>query len=196
MNRMVSGALKNQTKTAHQELEKIFIFRIRSLASVGDYTTMLKDLYGFLHPLEDRISFHISPTGIVPDYAYRRKSKDLLNDIFSLNNNSEPNIPLSLHEVPLIPDHYHALGALYVLEGSTLGGSIICKMIENKLGFTNKDSLSYFYSYGENTTEMWEKFKNILDDLPLDDAQSAEVIKGANNTFNGLKKWMGYGTSS
>ena len=188
---MLSAALKEQTKSAHHELEKIFITQIRSLSSGHEYATLLQLLYGFYKPLEDRITLFIDRS-LLPDYHKRRKSFNILNDIRALTGTdpADSYIKESSHELPAISNHLHASGALYVLEGSTLGGAIICKMIGDKLQLKNYNGLSYFYSYGENIHAMWQTFKEIIDNMPVSKEDQPEIIKAANETFNGLKTWM------
>ena len=69
-----------------------------------------------------------------------------------------------MSELPSIRSHQHALGALYVIEGSTLGGKIISKMISHQIPSTDGHGLTFFNSYGDDTITMWERFKVILDD--------------------------------
>src|SRR4051812_49019631 len=115
---MLSTALREQTKTAHQELEKLFVRRIRSLESINDYSAMLGMLYGFYHPLEQIIDPFITHD-LLPDIDQRRKSQNLRDDINTLANGAEPGTILETNNLPSITCRSQALGALYVLEGST-----------------------------------------------------------------------------
>ena len=53
--------------------------------------------------------------------------------------------------LPSIPGTAEAIGALYVMEGSTLGGQIIKKMIAKQLGTAEDHATSFFNGYGEAT---------------------------------------------
>jgi len=81
------------------------------------------------------------------------------------------------------------LGALYVIEGSTLGGTIISKMIKQQLAIPDNKGLSFFNGYGSETEKMWQDFKLFLD-RPLKPAEEAVVIRSANDTFNKFGQWF------
>jgi heme oxygenase len=86
-----------------------------------------------------------------------------------------------------IKNHFNALGALYVLEGSVLGGQVISKMIGRAIG-TGSNAFSYFNFYGAQTMEKWAAFKNYLDTIPLTEEQKEYVIRSANDTFENFRQ--------
>lgn len=175
---MLTEELKEQTKFNHQLLEKKLISRMRSMRSVTDYTDMLGIFYSFFGGLEKMIVLHVNQIDF-PDYHQRRKSADLAADLIQLGA-IKPVLALK-SELPLIQGNEQALGALYVIEGSTLGGKIISKMISQQLPLIKGQGLTFFNSYGEETIPMWERFKIILnrpEHLP-----GEVMINTANETF-------------
>jgi len=175
---MLTERLKEQTKTNHQLLEKKLVGKMRSMRSNNDYADLLSLFYKYFGGLEKAIAKHLDES-LIPDYPARRKASSLAADLIEMGATVPP--IASIYELPVIHSHPQALGALYVIEGSTLGGKIISKMISHQLPSTNGHGLTFFNSYGENTIEMWERFKLILDgpaNLPGDD-----VIRAANETF-------------
>jgi heme oxygenase len=87
--------------------------------------------------------------------------------------------------VPVITNTIEALGALYVLEGSIMGGSIIVQMLQK--GGVNQ-GVSFFSGYGEATGMMWGNFIAVLNQNATNEKQEAEAIRAANDTF----KHFGY----
>lgn len=81
------------------------------------------------------------------------------------------------------------VGALYVLEGSQNGGAYLRSAILNCFGWP-VDKLKYFGCSGEQTTEVWKRFKDKLNLLTpvLSEEESAMVVAGAVATFEGLEK--------
>jgi heme oxygenase len=79
-------------------------------------------------------------------------------------------------------DVYLAVGALYVLEGSTLGGQLIVKHLHKAMpsGFVNT---AYFSSYQKKTGSMWKEFLHQLTTLPQSTQQEQQIIKVAITTF-------------
>jgi len=61
--------------------------------------------------------------------------------------------------LPEIKNTAQAFGALYVIEGSTLGGQIIKKMVQKQLCMEGNNGLSFFDGYREATSDMWQVFK-------------------------------------
>ncbi|WP_026898186.1 biliverdin-producing heme oxygenase [Daejeonella oryzae] len=180
---MLSEKLKKETLESHQALEKVLIQKIKSVNTLEDYSEILNWFYNFYSPIESQVDQYISEN-ILNDYSQRRKSASLAHDIISVNGT----LPENPRQTGVqIENVYDALGALYVMEGSTIGGSIISKMISDRLGLQNKEFLTYFNSYGENTMSMWKSFKESLDQFPATGEQQLRVVKSANNTFKHFK---------
>lgn len=181
----LSLALKETTKNPHQQLEKIVIHKLKGIKATSDYIAILNFFYGFIRPLEEKIA-RVMDESLLPDYGQRRKSDTLLADLDYLQSDLERPVTSNL---PEITNTYQAIGALYVLEGSTLGGEIISKMLSDKLRLDTRDGLSYFVAYGDNNRSMWQKFQQMLDDI-LDAKAQAEVLKAAEQTFIKFKNWL------
>jgi heme oxygenase len=73
------------------------------------------------------------------------------------------------------------LGAMYVVEGSTLGGQHIARHLDEALGMNANRGAAYFRGYGERTAEMWRAFQAVLTDVP--DAESEQVVAAAKAMF-------------
>ena len=183
----LSDYLKLHTKANHLQVEKLLVAKMRSIANSDDYVELLQIFYGYFGALEDKINRYIGNLQL-PDYAERRKSESLFNDIKSLGN-TVPQKPEVL-DLPIIENSLQAFGALYVIEGSTLGGKIIAKLIANQLNLQNNNGLSFFTSYGDKTEKMWDGFKEILDMQPQNQADTKIILDAANDTFLKFKFWI------
>lgn len=180
---MLADNLKDQTLTYHQQLEKKLVAQIKGLQTTTDYLQLLQLFYGYFGGLEDRIKLFINQAQL-PDQADRRKTEAIAKDITALGGH--PVSKATGDALPEINNAAQAFGALYVIEGSTLGGSIISKMISGKLGLNN--GLSFFNSYGENTHQMWASFKDVLNEQPSE--TETTITEAANNTFLKFKNWI------
>ncbi|NCD69302.1 biliverdin-producing heme oxygenase [Mucilaginibacter agri] len=180
---MLAENLKEQTLANHQQLEKKLVGQIKGLTSKEDYIKLLQLFYGYFGGLEERINLFIDQN-IIPDHANRRKTESIAADITELGGT--PADKAINNDLPEINNAQQALGALYVIEGSTLGGSIISKMISGRLGLQN--GLSFFNSYGDNTHQMWAVFKNILNGQPAE--SQPVVVDAANSTFLKFENWI------
>jgi heme oxygenase len=183
---MLSEKLKETTKQNHQQLEKVLVGKLKAIRSAQEYADVLKLFYGYFGGLELRIN-EVIDAGLLFDNVERRKTQSIANDLQYLG--SEIPAPAPGDDLPLINTHLQALGALYVIEGSTLGGKIISKMMQQQMGL-NEQALSFFTGYGERTEEMWNTFKQILDQQAKNPEQEAVVIAAANETFLKFGEWL------
>ncbi|AMR30675.1 hypothetical protein A0256_04185 [Mucilaginibacter sp. PAMC 26640] len=183
---MLADKLKEETKINHQILEKALVGNLKAIRSETEYADLLKLFYGYFGGLETRINEFID-TGLLPDSHQRRKTAALGHDLEDLG--SDLPAKASGEWLPTIKMHLQALGALYVIEGSTLGGKIISKMMQQHLGLTDK-GLSFFAGYGEQTEQMWDTFKEVLNQQAQNPEEEAVVIAAANETFLKFGEWF------
>lgn len=159
---------------------------IKNIKANTDYIKVLELFYSYFGGLERKINAIRNLN--LPDYSDRRKKDDIAADILSLGG-TVPALTPDEH-LPQIDDELQALGALYVMEGSTLGGLHIAKMIAANLNLQNGTSLAFFNGYGDQTDAMWESFKHSLDTRITDPEDQSKVIRAANDTFLGFRKWI------
>lgn len=181
---MLTNDLKEITYPEHQASEKKMIIALKGLETREDYIRMLNWLYGFYSPMETLIRQQLTP-GVFPDMDKRCRAEYLLWDIQESGLPTPP--PDTCRELPDIYSINQALGALYVLEGSTLGGRIIAGMVSRQLGTTS--SLGFFNGYGAETSLMWQSFKEFLDQ-PRTAEQKTTIIDAAKATFITFKNWI------
>jgi heme oxygenase len=173
---MLSTAIREATKPAHQELEKKVVKKLKAIRNNADYADLLSYFYAYFNNLEKVIAPFITAE-LLPDYSERRNSSYLKNDIEALGGNTG-NLPVAT--VPDIHSTLQALGALYVMEGSIMGGGIIVQML-GKAGITK--GVSFFSGYGPATGQKWGTFVAILDKQADNEEEEAVMIKTANETF-------------
>jgi heme oxygenase len=178
---MLSNNIKEATKAAHQQLEVIVVKKLKSIRNPEDYADLLKHFYVYFSKVEQVITPFITKE-ILPDYGDRRNSSYLKNDIEALGA-SVTDLPFA--QAPAIDNTMAALGALYVLEGSVMGGRIIVQMLE-KAGITT--GISFFSGYGEATGTMWQRFTTVLNQQASTLEQEAAAIEAANATFTQFGK--------
>ena len=176
--------LKRDTASSHQALEKRIVTYIKNMATISAYADLLKAYYAFIGPLEQVILNHIADT--VPEVHSRIRHHLLEEDIkdliqigsFSIQQNDTPSF---------VHNEASALGALYVLEGSTLGGKFIVQMIRQRLPLEN--SYRYFSGYAEQNELMWKAFTEILNGEHSATFQQ-DAITAATHTFNQFEQWL------
>lgn len=183
----VATALKKKTMDAHQALEDLLITRLQNISTQEDYGALLKTFYGYFSPVEKIVKHYLSPQQL-PDIKQRRKAAFLLEDLYVLGCSTE-NITISPF-LPTITSEVQAWGALYVLEGSTLGGRAITRMLLKQCSEITISHLKFFNGYGEETGPMWMRFLEALNNLEYNDAEVGSAVQAANDTFLNFKKWI------
>ena len=178
---MFSDELKSSTMHAHAGLEKKLVARIRKVQCVDDYIALLRLMYGYYKPLQEKLQ----PAAL--EEIDIRYADNILNDIRDLGS-TDNHIPVC-NRIPSINTPGSMLGALYVTEGSTLGGRIITKMIAKQLNISPEKGFSFFNAYGDDTQIIWEKFKSVLNH-PRSENEQIEMVTAANDTFSMFNDWI------
>lgn len=181
----LSTLLKEKTKASHQELEKKIITKLKAVRKIEDYIALLACFYKFIAPLERKINLLVTDH-ILPDIKTRRKASllnDDLNDLYEITDLRPETLPARIPPIEHVPA---ALGALYVLEGSTLGGAIIVKILNERANLYS--GMRFFNGYGDETEMRWQFFKARLDQSIQTDEEKNAVILTANDVFNYFSK--------
>ncbi|MBS1687580.1 MAG: biliverdin-producing heme oxygenase [Bacteroidetes bacterium] len=179
--------LRAETKEAHQILEKTTIPLIKNATNKNEYIRLLSIFYSFYMAIEMQLDLYLDDE-IIPAYTKRRKAASILNDIHYF----APHYPVPglCCSIPSITNQYEAIGVLYVLEGSTLGGKIISKMLKSNLLLEQDAGIRFFSGYGDDNERMWSLFINHINGLPFSPAQQQEAAESAKNTFLLFRQWI------
>lgn len=119
----------------------------------------------------------------------RKKTPLLEEDLISLGTqeSSIATIPICQHPTDITWENL--LGYLYVIEGSTLGGQVITRILRDHLHLSPSNGARFFYGYGKKTKEKWDEYCAILNSV--DDRKKQEcIIKSALFTFNAFYAWL------
>lgn len=179
---MVSEYLKHNTADYHDAAEKLFnsekIFN--KTFTLEDYKKIIHTNYLMLLHSEDKIFNRLSDKYADKLQLAERKKLPLIEkDLESLSLENQP----ASHHLEFDNEH-EALGAMYVIEGSTLGGNVIAKQLSKTEGF-NTVTFNFFGCYQENTGSMWKNFKEVLD-TEVTEEKYGEVLTGAKKLYSFL----------
>jgi heme oxygenase len=92
------------------------------------------------------------------------------------------------HRPPLAPtlnvrSKAEAFGALYVIEGSRLGGPILARRAPSHLRLTQSWGARFLHGEAKRTQARWQTFLNYLEDSLADDLARAEALQCARRVF-------------
>jgi len=173
--------LKSQTAFAHKRLENLPVSSciLSPEMKIEDYAHYLKLMYDVHNDVEKNIYPLLSP--FIDDLKEREKKHLIKEDLNFLNYNKPASTPVFNIENQTIP---FALGILYVVEGSSLGGRFILKNLETIPGLDNGKGVSYFTGYGNKTGSQWKNFLNLLTKYEDENNCEDEIINGAVYAFD------------
>lgn len=178
--------LKRETRPAHDRIEKAMDLD-RRIATRDGYRDLLIRFYGFHSAWEK------AAAGMAPDRAFfesRCKTQLLVRDLEALGMPNDEIIRLpQCHPLMPLPSPTAVLGSMYVVEGSTLGGAVIARDVERRLGLGPETGCAYFGSYGRDTAMMWKSFGAVL--LAASSPESDDlIVESAQRTFAVMHDWL------
>lgn len=157
--------LRQATGALHAQLESVLQLGLQSRAepiTQARYVRFLHVMQAVTPALEDRIARVPGWFELMPRAQQRRRAERLERDLIAVLGSNVGRLPprCALPEIELI---CHALGASYVLEGSSLGGVVIARSLGPALGLTAEHGLSFVCAYGTQLREYWDEFTQTLE---------------------------------
>lgn len=188
---MIANLLRTETAQNHAALESLMFVNdiMNHTLSIENYKKLLTINYLIHDQLEERLVNMLSDDLIQKlDIQNRLKTQALKKDLefWQINAETLPQLNFDLY----VPEQQNSkvLGALYVLEGATLGGNVIKKHILANPNFEGKEEgLNYYGVYGEELGAKWKAFVGILNET-VPESDYERCVYSANETFNNLIK--------
>lgn len=179
--------LKAKTKQAHTDVDTSPLLQClmsREL-KLYDYITALSKLESWYGLYDEHLSSMFS--GVSTLTHINSKSKLIKTDLVNLGV-----IPV-VHPVSdlakMLRLNFHcSLGALYVVEGSTMGGLVLAPRIEKQ--FMRNDITHFYNCYSQNKTSFFKQTMLFIQEQVYTQEDADKVIEGALLTFQHLKQWI------
>lgn len=178
--------LRAATADAHGGLER----SLDLLGRVGDrqrFVRVLERFFGFHLAWERAIRQH---PAIRVFHEPRSRLPHLRRDLSALGRTHAElaRLPLCVAAAGLAKDEAGAIGSIYVMEGSTLGGQVIARALASA-DWRPAGGLTYFEPYRARTGEMWRGF-GVWAETSLAADDHVAAAGGANRTFSLLQEWL------
>jgi heme oxygenase len=167
--------LRQETRSAHGELDES-LHLIDRLSSLRQRANVLAGYHRFHQAAEAAIAPFLAAVADL-DFAARRRSLLIAGGIGILGQEVLPDRAAS----PGITTQSEAFGALYVLEGSSLGGRVILKELKRR--GVSLAGLGFLDPYGFNTAPRWRSFLAILEREVVSGEAQSDAVTGALNAF-------------
>jgi len=178
--------LKEETTQEHAAAER----HVRILdpdATNETYARYLTRMLGFHRPMERVFASHelLAATGF--DALARRKQQLLVADLSAIESATDA---MDCDALPGLTDLADALGAAYVLEGSTLGGAFILSHLPPSLAALRGTATRFLEGYGRDTGKMWRTFMSIANATLCTENHIERAVLAARDTFRRLTAWL------
>ena len=181
----IHALLKLSTAPIHRRLEEVN-FLSGPNPSYEDYVKFITATYQILVPLEKKLNTIFLEN---PEIHFQMKNKSplLLSDLNSCGVSlSQLSFSSFLPEVSSVAQ---AFGALYVIEGSALGGQFLTKKLTSLYGSRLENSLSYLRGEGLKTFPLWKEFLGKLENYcGENEERKSLVVQSAIKTFECFEK--------
>jgi heme oxygenase len=180
-------ALREKTREVHGRLHGLPLFEPlleREVTREG-YLAILSVLYGFHEPIEGALC---EADGTPSAMTHRRRVHLLRNDLRDLGLSVEAIEAIPLASAPAkLDDPGRFLGALYVREGSTLGGRMMAKRLDHLCEPGRVDGRR-FLSGTVHDPRLWLECCAALEQA-ADVGQLETMITAAHETFAVFEAW-------
>ena len=180
--------LRAETRPQHDALERV-VDLLDPTLTLGRYRRWLHVLHGFHAPMERAIGAVPGWSALGLDPVERRRLAWLEADLTSLGE-ARAGAFGECSAVPVPITLSGALGALYVLEGSTLGGRVIARHLEATLGLGPLRGARFFAGRGERTGPMWAACRHALERHAEGGGDVDAMVAGAAGTFAAFGRWI------
>lgn len=169
--------LRAGTADLHHAAEAAFNPRHR-LSTMDSYVDLLDRLWALHAGIEAALGVH-GPRLFGLELEARRRSPLLGLDLQATARRHPRFAPVPFtYASPAA-----ALGGLYVLEGSTLGGRVLIRLAEASLGVSRQRGGRFLAGHGSDTGRLWRDFLEALAVIPAGGDAGDQAVAGARRTF-------------
>lgn len=183
----MAQSLSSQLR-AHEEIEALLCLP-GAIQTHRDYSRWLERFLGLYEPLESRLAAFAAWDALGLEQPLCNHTSCLVEDLGLLGTSPAATQRASHLILPELPSFAHAIGALYVLEGSALGARVILRAIEGRIPLVG--ATKFFGGRGTPVGPTWQDFRAALDrfgrEQPL---RMQDTLTGAERTFQSMIAWF------
>jgi heme oxygenase (biliverdin-IX-beta and delta-forming) len=184
----VLGTLRTATAEHHDQVEQTLGLLDPAL-SRDRLALVLTRLHGFWQAAEaglDAWARREPAAAAGVTWERRRRTALFAGDLAALGADPAAS---PVPDLPAVPGTEEALGRLYVLEGSTLGGTFIDRHLADLPSLGAGVRVRAFSPYGPETGAMWHAYRRVTRERVASGGDAGRVVEGARSTFAALAAW-------
>jgi heme oxygenase len=178
--------LREATRADHDEIENRMDL-MRADYTIEDYGRLLQRYHAFYEFFEAFVFERVNNASRVADFYFRdrRKAPWLASDLDALGLERPTVTDTGLADALRAgySDEARLLGAIYVIEGSMLGGAVLAKQFQRRLDLALDSGLKFFTGYGAATKSRWLALQELLSEYDDDPSARGQAVEGARSMF-------------
>jgi heme oxygenase len=188
--------LRTDTREDHEATEATLLSRAINAGTVSReaYKAQLRAYHQVHHAIERSLEAAAKESKAVRAVVEQAGKKtpalsddlDRLADVVALDSPALRTAVAALVRVVSPVNTAAVLGALYVLEGSSLGATVLLPKLQQALSL-KKEGLSFYRGHGAETRSRWNAFGERMDQALADPASQEVAIASARATFAALR---------
>jgi heme oxygenase len=174
--------LRSETRSSHTQIE--LVMGLEGDFTIARYVQALQTFEAYLTVWEPAISAVLNEADR-KWFLARSRTAWAQKDLACLHANTRHDAVSSLKID--VPSRSFAYGAMYVIEGSSLGGEIIAERVRLRHGLEPHTGALFFGGRGEKAGVLWREFRlRLTQEVGIGEADYAQAKAGAVATFDGL----------
>lgn len=158
--------LRAATRSAHHRIDHhpVLAPLVRQDISLAQYKRVLQCMMAIHIPLHDHLLAAQARMGLTEDFQISPRPSWLYGDFHYFGLLPDADVSAYLDggwqrtNWPDVLTPAQLVGALYVVEGSTLGGQVIARLLKEQLGVKANAGASFFAGHGKATPDRWTDF--------------------------------------
>ncbi|WP_067270059.1 biliverdin-producing heme oxygenase [Mitsuaria sp. 7] len=182
--------LRRSTGPLHDDIEALL--RLEAPMPLVRYGLILRGFHEFLQLWEPRVRL-VLPERLRPWFDARVRSPFAARDLAALElpvDDADEAIrasALAAQHGLWLESPAAAIGSMYVIEGSALGGQVLTPKLLAAHGLTPEHGTAYFHGFGARTGAMWREFRQLAQsEAGHYEDQRATACRAAVDTFRAL----------
>ncbi|WP_181858130.1 biliverdin-producing heme oxygenase [Polaribacter sp. WD7] len=186
LDKEILKVLKEETKLLHDIVDKSSGADkiISHTISVQEFTKLLEKNYLAYSHIEANICCFKQENLVKQVYFLPRISNWVLKDLKKISFSL-----LTKNTSIFLNNKFEALGAIYVTEGSLLGGLVLGKHLTECNQLSNTTTLE-FYKFDKDRLMRWEKFRKHMTQSQFSAEERNQIVQGAKKTFKAFIKYF------
>ncbi len=182
---MITERLRSETRPQHEAMERVgFSDKIMSgRLTLPEYKILIRNNY-IMNTIVEKGVEQIAGFTQIPGLNYEsRKKGALLEKDLELLGLSKSEIDQHTYAFQFANLH-EALGAFYVMEGSTLGGTVIGRQLAKTPSLESVKEFNFYGCYGDMVGPNWKAFQAVLIEQANTPEAEDAMVSGAGKAFD------------